>query len=154
MTTIWPWLVYVIGPITGGGLVYILFRSRTLVMFDWWDSLRLTGVIGEFRAWAEPAREMIPEFLLYSAPDGAWLYAYLMFYRLIWQGESTRALWTWSSLGIGASIGLEIGQGLGFFEGTFDWMDLGTYALAILLALKTNLPIDVPVPQSTDLRGH
>ena len=137
-----------------GGLIYLLFRSRSLLLFSWLETLHLTTGIYEIRALVRPLRSQIPNFVLYSIPDGTWLYAYVMFYRLIWRERSHKIMWLWLSLGFIASIGLELAQGMGWYAGTFDWMDITIYALAIFLSLRTSLPDDDPAPIAIDRPHH
>ena len=144
------WVVHVLLPLLVGGSIYVFFRSQSLLMFRWSESLHIMPGIRTIRGVLSPIGEALPDLLLYSAPDGAWLYAYVSFYRLVWAGHSRSWMWTWIGIGLFLSIGLEIFQALGWARGTFDWMDLAIYALATLIAVSSSLPDDDPAPATTD----
>ena len=136
--------IHVLAPLLLGGSIYILFRSRGLLMFHWWESLQLMPGITALRELAAPVGELLPAWVLYSLPDGAWLYSFIAFIRAVWSGGSRRWMMAWICLPLVMGPGLELGQGLGLIEGTFDWLDLGLYGLAILAAFRANLPASDP----------
>ena len=137
-------------PLTVGGCIYLLFRSRSLLMFDWWETLHLMPAISAMRDAVENWDTHWPSWALYSLPDGTWLYAYIVFYRWIWRNESRQWMWFWIHLGLMMSVGIEIAQAFKWVPGTFDWMDLLFYGLAIYLAFKANLQVSDPTPVAID----
>ena len=141
-------------PLFLGGTIYTLFRSRTLVMFQWWEQLHMMRGITWLRTAVSDWTEHIPSWLLYSFPDGTWLYAYVAFYRLVWAGASRAWMMTWIGLGLLMSIGFELGQGLGWMAGTFDRLDLLFYGLSIALAFRATLPAASPARAATDPRDR
>ena len=143
------WLVHVGLPLLIGGLVYVCFRSESLILFRWLEALHIMPGIQTLRETLDPLRQALPDLVLYSLPDGAWLYAYISFYRLVWAGHSRLWMWVWIGLGLGLSLGLELGQAWGWARGTFDWMDVAVYLLTIAAALSSSLPSDDPAPATT-----
>ena len=140
------WVVHVFLPLLLGGSIYVLFRSQSLLMFRWSESLHIMPGIQTVRGLVSPIGDVLPDLLLYSAPDGAWLYAYVCFYRLVWARDSRPWMWTWIGMGLFLSIGMEIGQAFGWTRGTFDWMDLAMYAVAMVSATTV-------VHRSSDAEG-
>jgi hypothetical protein len=137
-------------PLLVGGGIYLLFRSRSLVMFSWWESLRLLPGVEALRELAAPLSSRLPGWVLYSLPDGTWLYSYIVFYRWIWAGSSSASMVFWIGVGLVMSVGLELGQGMGWLSGTFDLVDLGIYGLGGLLAFRASLPVSDPGPAARD----
>ncbi|MDG1478955.1 MAG: hypothetical protein P8R54_05155 [Myxococcota bacterium] len=125
----------VVLPLVVGGLIYILLRADTLLMFQWAENLSLTALITHGRAAAAPLLPWVPGFVLFSIPDGIWVFSATAFFARLWHDGPlwARALW------IGAApimaIGGELGQIVGLVPGTFDVLDLLAYAAATLGAL-------------------
>ena len=149
MGTLWVLFLHVALPLTVGGCIYLLFRSRSLLMFEWWETLHLMPFISNMRDAVGTWGSTWPSWALYSLPDGTWLYAYIVFYRWIWMNHSQRWMWFWLSLGLMGSVGLELAQGCQWVSGTFDWVDMLFYGLAIGGAFKANLPVSDPIPVAT-----
>lgn len=133
-----PPLVYYSAAISSlliGSAIYVCFRTRTLLMFRWFDVIGLNFPITMLRAYAKPLRPNLADWVLYSAPFALWVFSYLLFIRIIWANKSSleRHFWFWSvPLG---SIGIEFGQGLRIVPGTFDINDLVTIVAGTLVAL-------------------
>ena len=60
-----------------GVLVYISFRQDTLKMFDWFDRVALSELVSRLRRFTLPMADFLPNWFLYSVPDGLWLFSYL-----------------------------------------------------------------------------
>jgi hypothetical protein len=101
--------VHVALPLLIGGGVYLLWRDPSLLMFHWLDAVGGLPALAPARAWAAPLRADLPDWLLFSVPDGAWVYACVAFFGRLWlDGPAIpRALWT--GLGPALAIGGELG---------------------------------------------
>ena len=114
-----------------GGLIYLLFRPTTLLLFRVAAWIGLTPVI-------EGARETVTnrhpdEFLVYCLPNGLWAMAYILVTDSLLQVHSTG-----TRLLVGAVIPLlgafsELLQSFGLLRGTFDWLDLACYMVPYFL---------------------
>ena len=95
-----------------GGLIYVIFRDKSLLMFDW---------------------------LKYSLPDGLWIFSYMFIVDAIWDREKNAVsmIFLWG-LPIVAVLS-ECFQYFGLLAGVFDWMDMASYMLAITLFLIIKL---------------
>lgn len=122
-------------PLFLGGFVYILFRSESLLMFKWFHLLGADELIHGWRIQAAQYRNSIPEFILFSIPDGVWVYSLTVFMGALWHNASLPARFFWVSIGPLLGIGGELGQILGFVPGTFDYNDLFICFSATLGAL-------------------
>jgi hypothetical protein len=74
-------------PLVMGGLAYLLWRSTSLLMFRWFDFLRLHSVINSVRITFAPVRGHIPTWMLYSLPDAAWASCGVLLFAAIWSGS-------------------------------------------------------------------
>lgn len=118
-------------PVVLGGLVYCAFRSRDHLLFSWLDAVSLTPSIDALRLAAAPWR---PEssWVLYSLPDGLWLYGFAYAMRSVWPARGEGALWRGAPLAL--ALGSEAAQALQVLQGTFDPLDVATYLAAYGLA--------------------
>ena len=82
-----------------GELVYILYRPLTLYMFK---PLELMGLLDDVRAlrsahWLPPI-ETVPEWVVYSLPDGMWLLSYM--FAMSSYGTTTANTYGYFSFGL------------------------------------------------------
>ena len=128
----------VVLPVLLGGFTYILWRDTGMLMFVWAQDLGLMPTVMSLREWAAPARDSLPEWFLFSFPDGVWVFSCTAFFARLWPDGPAWMRWGWISLGTVLAVGGEIGQLTPLVPGTFDVMDLvyylssavGAYALA------------------------
>ena len=122
-------------PLLLGGLIYLLFRSETLFMFRWAESVGAGDALYAVRLVTSAAFPELPGWVLYSLPDGIWVYAGTVQFRLIWRNESDWPANVWRWLIFILALASEVGQALGFVPGTFDWVDAVFIVLGGLLAV-------------------
>lgn len=120
-----------------GGLIYVVYRSKSLLMFDWFNSIGLSNIIDRLRNLFQG--DGIFGWVKYSLPDGLWIFSYLFILDAIWDGERNviSMIFLWG-LPI-VSILSEFLQLYGILPGVFDWIDLASYLLAIILFLIIKL---------------
>ena len=118
-----------------GGLVYISFRQDTLKMFRWFDSINLSAVISELRLLTLPLSDHLPNWFLYSLPDGLWLCSYLSVLLVVWDNVISKHNIHWLLLVPIIAIVSEIGQLFGIIPGTFDIFDLTFYIGGTILPI-------------------
>ncbi|HKP37945.1 MAG TPA: hypothetical protein VJT71_13895 [Pyrinomonadaceae bacterium] len=128
-------IVHVLAPITVGGLIYIRWRDSNLVMFQWFRRLGLDAPIAWLRTGAGPVSEGWPFWLVYSLPDGLWVYALTALMILLWRDAVSSARFVWLSLGLLLGAGSELGQLAGIVPGSFDVIDLLVCVFAAAAAL-------------------
>lgn len=118
----------VILPLLIGGLIYILFRADSLLMFRWLDTIGLRQVIETARQFIE--HSYLPSWTIYSLPDALWVFSFTNFMLIIWHDKfsAQTAFWVF----IAPTVGLlsEIGQAFHFIRGTFDPTDLALILIA------------------------
>jgi hypothetical protein len=101
-------------------------------MFGWIDSLGLSGILARARGYFKPFGKSIPPVLIYNLPDGLWFLAGTLFIRSIWLTDK-KWLRIYLRLFCFAAILEEILQAFAVIPGTFDFLDLLTFAAAALL---------------------
>ena len=80
-------------------------------------------------------KAFLPDWLLFSLPDGLWVFSYVSLILLLWDNRLNGYNSFWVFLIPFLAIASEFGQLLGFVSGTFDITDL------IFYILGTTLPI-------------
>lgn len=127
-------VVHCVIPLWIGGWIYLLWRSESLLMFQWAESIGIRWFVEMGRDWFGHIGPSLPDWFLFSVPDGAWVYVATAFFGRLWR---TGPLWShvcWTSIAPALAIGGELGQIPGFIPGTFDWMDLVAYLLAAAIS--------------------
>lgn len=116
-----------------GCLIYLLFRNRSLNIYQWCIALGVSDLI-------EYARNLVQgwtvsDFIKYSLPDGLYCAAYILIVDSIWQEEKLAIkLFILFVVPI-ITICSEILQYYGLIRGTFDAVDLYCYSTPPLVYL-------------------
>jgi hypothetical protein len=128
-------VLHVAIPILIGAAIYTFWRSTTLLVFAWYKWLHLYSVVAIVRQVMWPLRHLIPAWVLFSLPDGCWVYSFTALLAGMWK-NSNYARWTtfWCLLPAALAVGAEVGQGFHLVPGTFDVADLMVYLIAGTLA--------------------
>ena len=121
-------ILHVILPIFIGSMIYILFREKTLLMFDWFSYLKLDFIIDFLRNNFYVYRMYISKSILFSLPDALWVYSFTMFLSIYFKNRILL-----SAIFIGSII-TEISQ-LWFAIGTFDIYDVIYMFVLYLVAM-------------------
>ena len=131
-----------------GGLIYILFRTCSLKMFAWYEALGLSSLTIALRKLTFSSTHKIPEWVLFSLPDGLWIFSYVSLMLFIWSNTVSFKNLFWILSIPFLAIGSEIGQRLGLIPGTFDLPDLLLYIFGMSLpflifnkSIKLNLKL-------------
>ncbi|MGL5233104.1 MAG: hypothetical protein ACRC7W_07225 [Fusobacteriaceae bacterium] len=69
-------VLFIYFPIILGFLIYILFRSKSLFYFQIFKLLNLDIYIIEIRKFVFLYRKLIPNWFIYSLPDGLWIFSF------------------------------------------------------------------------------
>lgn len=114
-----------------GGLIYIGFRIDTLLMFRWFRYLNISNWVDIYRNIV--ANIFLPEFFVYSLPNGLWAFSFIMFVSIMTTGKIKNFLIIFCIL---ITIGFEIFQNFEIVPGTFCLVDFLTNAFFVSLSLK------------------
>ncbi|NBB81557.1 MAG: hypothetical protein GVY36_19310, partial [Verrucomicrobia bacterium] len=115
-----------------GGIIYIMWREQTLLMFDWFDLIGLSSVIGFIRNYGV----MIgypPEWVIFSLPNALWVFGGFLLFFSIWEKESLERK-IWLVLFSTIALGSELAQLIGFIPGTYDSVDMFLMCVFITFA--------------------
>ena len=110
-------ILHIALPIFIGSMIYILFREKELLMFNWFNYLKLNFIIDFLRNNFYEYRIYIPKSILFSLPDALWVYSFTMFLSIYFKNRIIL-----SAIFVGSII-TEILQ-LWFVVGTFDIYDV------------------------------
>lgn len=126
-------IVFAICLLFMGGMIYLLFRTESLLMFQWVGYLHVESFIYNLRENASPIS--IPAFCKFCLPDGLWISSYIIVVDTIWRGVSPKRRLIWCmSLPLIAII-TELMQFCNIIVGTFDYYDLLSYIIPTLVFL-------------------
>ncbi|MET3537027.1 hypothetical protein SAMN05216324_105157 [Chryseobacterium limigenitum] len=75
-------------PVILGGFIYIIFRPESLIMFRWFKYLSISNEINII----QNLRNIysFPPWLVYSLPDGLWIFSYTTLSLEIWRYSISR----------------------------------------------------------------
>ena len=110
-------ILHIALPIFIGSMIYILFREKELLMFNWFNYLKLNFIIDFLRNNFYEYRIYIPKSILFSLPDALWVYSFTMFLSIYFKNRIILSV-----IFVGSII-TEILQ-LWFVVGTFDIYDV------------------------------
>jgi len=124
-------IIALLFPVVLGGLIYIIFRTEKLLMFHWFEYLRLSDEINLIKNLRNIYS--FPGWFIYSLPDGLWVFSYTALSLEIWKFSITRRSFFWIfSIPIVAVLS-EFLQLFRIIPGTFDLIDVMFYLLGIIL---------------------
>ncbi len=125
-------LTHFICPISIGSLIYLLFRPKHILVFHWAESLGLYSVILNARNLID-FNYYIPEWIIFSLPNGLWAYSFMFFISFIWRDSKSLGKTFFIVLVVILSLGSELGQLFDLVPGTFCLTDVAAYTAGLLL---------------------
>lgn len=114
-----------------GSLIYIVFRSKSLLMFQWFDAIHLTSAINQLRN--NFSQVPIYSWIEFNMPAGLWLLSYLYIIDAIWGKEYMYLKRAFLLMLPILALSSEFLQLVKILPGTFDIFDVLCYILAITL---------------------
>lgn len=126
--------VHSIAPLLIGGLIYISFRSTSLRMFEWFNSIGLQNSMNLYRYNVSGLKDLLPQWVYFSLPDGLWVYSFSSALIIFWNNDIKKIKF-WLLIPCISGILVELLQSLKFFPGTFDIADLIFTILGLLLSI-------------------
>ena len=116
-----------------GTLIYLLFRVSTLKVFSWLNFLGIDFVNNDLRKKSINYMPKIPDWFIFSLPDGIWIFSYVLVMISIWNFTLNKKSIFWMTIIPLVAIFSEIFQIFDFIPGTFDFVDLSFYILGFIL---------------------
>jgi hypothetical protein len=108
-----------------GGMIYVLWRNESLIMFRWFDVLGFGGQVHCLRIYAKPYVNILPQWVIFSLPQALWLFSGILLLKSIWGNDKHKRILFWSVILLTIAFGIEYGQYLHWIPGTFDELDIG-----------------------------
>lgn len=116
-----------------GASIYLLFRDSQILVFSVLDAVGLYQPLSVLRQ--ELSGIILPEWVLFSLPDGLWTTAYILIMNHVAKDEPLikRMLLIFVVPFIGVTS--ELMQAVGLMPGVFDFADFVCYLLPFLIWL-------------------
>lgn len=120
-----------------GCAIYLLFRSKSINIYQWCNALGLSNKVDALRKLVQGWE--VPDFVKFCIPDGLYCASYILIIDAIWRNEKPLKYFVVALIPL-VAIANEVSQYLGMAKGTFDWYDIICYATPLLLYyISTNL---------------
>lgn len=116
-----------------GGCIYLLFRDPSLIFFGWIDDLGFLNEVKALQLTTAPLKTLLPEWILFSLPDGLWLFSYVCLMLHLWKKSMPWPGLIWTLALPTLAVLFELIQSMVDSLGTFDWLDLFFYLTASII---------------------
>jgi len=113
-----------------GGMIYLIWRPESLLMFSWAEKLSLLHVVEALREFGRECLPNPPAWVLNSLPHALWIFSGIVLLGTVWGETSLRWFMLWSFSLITISIFSELGQISGLLPGTYDFSDIAGMLIA------------------------
>lgn len=120
-----------------GCLIYLLFRSKSLNIYQWCSTIGLSDAIDRVRCLVQ--QWPIPSFVRYSLPDGLYCAAYILLIDAIWHEGQQDIKYSILTVVPVITISSEVLQYFGLVRGTFDLADLICYNVPPLMYIGVHI---------------
>lgn len=127
-----------------GGIIYLLFRPSEVLFFRWIRTLGFDSLISSFRQIYFSIKFHLPEWVVYSLPNGLWAFSYALIITRIWAGSKSGISYFWiASIPI-LVLGYETLQFTGTIPGTFCIQDIALGIAGISFGIITGSTSNQP----------
>jgi hypothetical protein len=126
-------IFFILFPIILGCLIYMIFRSTNILLFEWFNNLGLLSIAMDIRIFFNEDNIIVSNFITQNLPDGLWVFSFTSSFFLIWGGYSHHKI-SYFYIPITLALISEFGQFFGFVVGTFDYLDVIFYIFFTYLA--------------------
>ena len=122
-------LLVSIASLLAGIVMYLGFRTDSLLVFKWLSYVELSGSIEVMRTYTLPYSVRLPKWLIFSAPNGLWILSFSALMLTIWGRENLLAAVYWTATLWIVGITSEFLQAMDLLSGVFDIGDLISYTI-------------------------
>lgn len=124
-------IIYAILSLLAGVGIYVFCRPHDQYIYTWIPMLN-------FHTSTHFLEFTLPDWILYSLPDGLWLLSYILIIQTIFP-YNTHKQFLYGGLAFLISCTIEVFQFLSIVPGTGDWRDFIAYSLPITYLIYINL---------------
>ena len=107
-----------------GGIIYILFRTSEPAFFNWISAVGLDNWLDFARNSTLTLTPLLPDWIVYSLPNGLWAFAYALLITTIWSDSKSWLKYFWMASIPLLVLGFEILQYPKIIPGTFCIQDI------------------------------
>jgi hypothetical protein len=107
-----------------GVTIYALWRADIIRFFSWVDAIGLYAPVEIIRSRIYPLHIYIPEWIIYSLPNGLWAFSYALIMTHLWRDNHSKIKYFWFGSIPLLTIGYELLQYTGMLTGVFCYQDL------------------------------
>jgi hypothetical protein len=134
-----------------GGTIYILFYTSQPVFFNWIRAAGMNNWLSLARHYSLSASSDLPQWIIYSLPDGLWAFAYAVLITGIWIRNHSGLKYFWMSTIPVLIIGLELLQYTGMVRGTFSFQDIAFEISGLLFGIYIGIKITKSHPHEKSI---
>lgn len=123
--------------------IYIALRPNEPVFFSWINYLGLNEWLSGIQNLSFFKNLSLPEWIIYSLPNGFWAFSYAVFIISIWRTSKSFVKYFWIFSIPTLVFGYELLQINQVLPGTFCWLDITAGLLGIALgAILAGFPVN------------
>lgn len=119
----WIFFYAFISLLLGTG-IYLFLRPSEPLFFDWLNKIGLRETINSLRLKSVLWHNFLPEWVVFSLPNGLWAFSYSVFIFFLWGNSTSHIKYFWLGTLPLVVFGFEILQFTGDIPGIFCWQDL------------------------------
>ena len=134
-------IIFSVASLFAGGLIYTLFRPVEALFLNWSHPFGLSYLLRQIRYQTFHFSIHLPNWVVYSLPNGFWAFAYALLITSIWSGSISRLKYVWMTSIPFLVYGYEILQHFGMIPGTFCFLDLVLASAGLLAGILLGLMI-------------
>jgi len=121
-------ILFVVLPILFGGLIYILTRQDSLLMFDWFNKIGIGENIASLR-YENNLENYLQNWIIYNSPAWIWTFSLTVLLGIIWNYRVDKESILILLIPIILGVVYEISQKKEIINGTFDSVDIICYII-------------------------
>jgi hypothetical protein len=120
-----------------GGVIYILYRPEKAGFFKVFDFIGLEKWSDLVREKTISVGQYLPEWFVYTLPNGLWAFAYSLLIMTIWRRSKSLLKYFWFATIPVLIFGFELLQSTGTIPGTFATGDIISGFAGIIAGILT-----------------
>ena len=107
-----------------GIMIYVLLRPSDYIFYNWTEKFGINDWLYSLRIHPSTVSNYLPEWFVFSLPNGLWAFAYAFFISTIWRDSKSLIKYFWMTSIPLLIFGYEGLQYFNFIPGTFCYQDL------------------------------